>query len=306
MTGHQNRNRSRAAGGQHALVIALNYRGSPAELGGCEVDGANMARFFAAQGYDVTTLSASRAAALGPEEGADFQPTRRNIAAAIRRLAATPGLRSAAIFYAGHGSQLRDQTREEADGLDECLVCQSPIGSHGMPGMGDMYRDDDLLADIRAGFSRLDVDLFLMFDACHSGTMCDLGTELTRRGAWQPVAGGYTRVPGELYRVVCMSAAQDKEVALEAGSGGGMMTNKFLMAAARGDLSLRAFNQEFATMGFQCPQISVAQPTSLESIFGGSIIVATVAGRAPPHMQETPQLGRRARLMARARALVAS
>jgi hypothetical protein len=238
---------------------------------------------LAKRGYNVTTLSASAAAAVRP----DLQPTRANMAAWIRALGETRGLRKAAIFYAGHGSQLRAALGLEADGMDECLVCQSSRGPSMMPGAGDLYRDDDLLRDIRAAFGRLDIELFLMFDACHSGTICDLGFELSRpnipaadgaasavppRGAWSRILHGYTRTEGERYRLVCISAAQDNEVALEAGSGGGMLTNKFMMASRRGGLGLHTINAEVATMGFQRPQISAAQPTSQESVFWESIL----------------------------------
>lgn len=266
-----------APNAKQALVIALNYEGSPIPLGGCEVDGYNMTKFFESRGYDVTTLSATVGRMTGR---ADMQPTRCNIIAWMEKLSKTPGLQKMAIFYAGHGSQLRDTNGDEKDGMDECLVCQNPAGPHRMPGSSDMYRDDDILSDVRRFYGSLDIDLFLMFDACHSGTICDLGWELTRDGKWIPCNGGYLRAPSETYRLVCFSAAQDNECALEAGSGGGLMTNKFLASVRKGNLSLEGFNTEFSTMSFQRPQISAAQSTDLRSVFGDSILVTSGATRS--------------------------
>ena len=45
-----------------ALVVAINYKGSPCELSGCEKDGAAMKAFFESQGYAVSVLSASSGA----------------------------------------------------------------------------------------------------------------------------------------------------------------------------------------------------------------------------------------------------
>jgi hypothetical protein len=262
---------------------------------------------LAKKNYNVTTLSASASVAA---RRPDLQPTRANVRQWIRYLGDTPGLKRAAIFYAGHGSQLRALMGQEVDGLDECLVCQSARGPTVMPGAADMYRDDDLIRDIRGVFGHLDIDLFLMFDACHSGTVCDLGYELTRprtdpdaaatasvedgRGRWRYMPQGYVREPGELFRMVCISAAQDSEVALEAGSGGGMLTNKFMMAERRAGLALYAINKELSSMGFQHPQISAAQPTSQETVFWEKIKPDEVlVARSLTISTTTQQTGRR-------------
>jgi hypothetical protein len=251
---------------KQALVIAIDYRGSSVELSGCEVDGGRMTNFFKDQGYGVTILSATAAS-----NGTGQAPTKQNITNAIKALAAAPGLVSAAIFYAGHGTQIRCKDGSETDGLDECLVCQSPKGASVTPGYGDLFVDNDLLTLLRSSFSALDVDVFLMFDACHSGSMCDLAHYLGRDGKWTIDPRGFKFGPSDKCKFLCFSGAADSECALEAGSGGGLMTNKFLACVKKGDLSLGAFCREFSTMGMQTPHISAGSQVSMDAKFGTSI-----------------------------------
>lgn len=273
---------------KQAVVIAIDYKGSPIQLTGCEVDGSRMTAFFQSQGYEVKVLSATAAKGQG-----GVVPTRVNVLAAITNLAKTPGLTHAAIFYAGHGTQLPSTDNSETDGCDECLVCESSRGPTAVPGRADLIVDGEILAILRERFASLPVELFLMFDACHSGTICDLGLDLGRDKIWKPIKNGYLHGPGDKCRTLCFSAADDSECAMEAGSGGGLMTNKFLKCAVAGDLRLSAFCAEFATMGFQTPQISAAQPTSLDSVFAQKIIPGSGQVRIVPSQVKAPARVRR-------------
>jgi hypothetical protein len=252
---------------KHALVIACDYKGSNIQLNGCEVDGSRMSVFFAQQGFSVKLMSATQA-----RNDPKLAPNKTNIIAELFALGKIAGIRSIGIFFAGHGTQVPSSERGEIDGRDECLVCQHSSGPSAMPGRADLILDNELLSILRTAFGHLDVDVFCMFDACHSGTVCDLGHMLGRDAKWTRNALNFSCSASDKFRLVCFSGADDSESALEAGSGGGLMTNKFLRCVTRGDLKLSSFCAEFATMGFQTPQISAAQPTSLDTTFGGVIV----------------------------------
>lgn len=260
--------RSMSGGVRLALVIGINYKGSGAQLGGCEVDANKMTAFFERKGYAVTMMTETAATSTGNRK---LAPTKANITATLNDLLARPGLEKFAFTFAGHGSQLRDLNGDEQDRMDECLVCQSPAGAHVMPTVGDFYRDDDLLALFRNKLTSRAVDCFCVIDACHSGTIMDIGWEVTRQSGWRNVAG-YVKHPNDVFNLLVVSGCQDAECSLEAGDGGGMMTNKFMAGIRKHGGSVRGLNQEFSSMGLQCPQISCSTKIDLDCEFGESIV----------------------------------
>jgi len=289
MRARQTLHRRDAEGAYQALVVSINYEGSPIPLSGCERDGERMGGFFRSIGYDVATLSAGRSS--------NSWPTKDNILAGLRRIARTPGLQRVAFFYAGHGTRIRDRSGDEADGMDEALVCQHPSGPSHMPRQQDLLLDDDLCREIRSLFAHLNVDVTLIFDCCHSGTVCDLPNGLVRGGRrWVPQEG-IPSLPQDRYRVLCFSAASDAEVALET-AGGGSATNMFLAVVQSRDLRISAFSTRFAGMGLQTPQISASVPLSLDSIVGGTLIPESTPARTIPRItlpvtRERPQTTRK-------------
>tara|TARA_Y100000389_G_scaffold203989_2_gene254423 strand:- start:3463 stop:4212 length:750 start_codon:yes stop_codon:yes gene_type:complete len=74
-------------------------------------------------------------------------------------------LEYAFISYSGHGSYTYDKNGDEKDGKDEGLV-PSDYNIKGLI-------IDDILQDIIASFNP-DTKIFIICDACHSGTMIDI------------------------------------------------------------------------------------------------------------------------------------
>lgn len=280
--------------GMKALVVAINYKGSQYQLNGCEKDGEGMRKFFAGLGYEVTVLSATEAELVaagksgsGVTYGASastLYPTKANIESWVRRLTAEAGLTKFGFFYAGHGTQLPDAggsgagANDEADGLDEALVCQNPAGPSFSPRQCDLWRDDDVIGLFHACLRGKDVEAYLMLDACHSATALDLGWGLGS-GGWKENKKGHFVGVDDKYKLICMSAAQDNECALET-AGGGNMTNKFLACAAKGDLSLSAFYASFSQMSLQAPHISSASPVWPTTQFGVRVLAGAAGTRA--------------------------
>ncbi len=139
--------------------------------------------------------------------------TRAAILAALDSLGHTaqPG-DDVVVFYAGHGSQVRNEASTEADGLDETLVpADAPSG---VPDV----RDKELrvrFAAIAARGARLTV----VVDACHSGSIAR-GVVLGATRYADPSTDAITDAsigptPESMAGVLVLSAAQDVELAQE-------------------------------------------------------------------------------------------
>lgn len=138
-----------------ALTLGLNavdpkhYQGWTGDLVACEADAADMADIARSKGFTVETLltaAATRSAVVG------------KINEAAQALA--PG----DIFllsYSGHGGQLPDLNRDEADALDETWCLYD----------GELVDDEifGLLTKFQKG-----VRILVFSDSCHSGTVLKL------------------------------------------------------------------------------------------------------------------------------------
>ena len=236
------------------------------QLNGCERDARNMSAYFKSLGYSVIMLSASGSK--------DLQPTKSIIQAHFVKISKVTGLTDFGFFFAGHGVKIPDTLGDEADGMDEALVCQHPLGPSKNPGQNDLYRDDDIIADLRANYADKNVNVHVMIDGCHSGSVCDLFY------VFSPIIAndshGYQKSKSEKWRIVCLSAASDSEVALELTTGG-LFTNRFLECTRTGPATIKRLIHYFAalkqgTLTKQTPHISGAQPIDESSQFGVNIV----------------------------------
>eukprot|EP00928_Gymnodinium_smaydae_P056269 TRINITY_DN39679_c0_g1_i1.p1 TRINITY_DN39679_c0_g1~~TRINITY_DN39679_c0_g1_i1.p1 ORF type:complete len:390 (-),score=35.62 TRINITY_DN39679_c0_g1_i1:139-1257(-) len=149
------------SGRRRALLIGINYKGSRCPLNGCHNDVETMRRYLAKQGYKSNEMK------LLMDNGTCERPTKSNMEAAMRWLVDGAVAGDSLFFhYSGHGTQLRDNNGDEADGKDEAL-CPVDFETAGM------LRDDDmfylLVAPLIEG-----VQLTCVLDCCHSGTILDL------------------------------------------------------------------------------------------------------------------------------------
>ena len=135
-----------------SLHIGLNavdpahYGGWAGELAACEFDAEDMAAIARAQGMKPAVLLTRKA-------------TRANVLAAVR--SAARALRAGDFFmltYSGHGGQVPDGNRDEADSQDEtwCLFDAQLI-------------DDELYYEL-SRFAE-GVRILVLSDSCHSGTV---------------------------------------------------------------------------------------------------------------------------------------
>lgn len=123
----------------------------------------------------------------------DSAATRAGIEQALHTLAAQvqPG-DAVLIHYSGHGQQVADDNRDEADGYDEALVpYDSPMRFQAGQYEGErLLRDDALGQHVRALRQRLGPSgsILLLLDACHSGTGLRGDASWSVRGTDQPMA----------------------------------------------------------------------------------------------------------------------
>jgi hypothetical protein len=148
---------------KRALLIGIDYLDSPENrLKGCIDDVVNMREILISQFQyapnNITTLR---------DDSADptLMPTGANMVAQLKRIFENSVHYSEIwIHYSGHGSQTQDANSVNHSGYDEFLVpCDYAMG-------GTFIFDRDLYALVRLAKCRV----FLLFDCCYSGTLCDL------------------------------------------------------------------------------------------------------------------------------------
>lgn len=103
------------------------------------------------------------------------------------------------FFYAGHGVQIKDQDGDEEDGMDEALALVTPAGKIDFK---YFLRDDDF-AELIAKHTKKGVNILILCDCCHSGTIGDFD-----RRCW----AGHT--------ALSMSGCRDSQTAGDTGKGG--------------------------------------------------------------------------------------
>ena len=186
---------------KRALLVGINYIGTPYELAGCINDAKNMKMqlqtyFPACSEYRLLT------------DETEMKPTRANVLEALSWL--TAGLKpgeNVVFHYSGHGGQVRDTSGDEVAGLDSCIY---PCNGSTIETILDDEIRTLLALKIPAGCKCL-----VILDSCHSGTAVDL------RYTWQaPIMGTlsytedqrYIKTPGT---VLFISGCRDDQTAAD-------------------------------------------------------------------------------------------
>lgn len=259
---------------KRALLIGINYFGTPNELAGCINDAKNMGKMLGGRGFQCTYLL---------DDGSTPPPTRNNILAAIQKFVLAARRGDELVFhFSGHGSHTRDGSGDEDDGRDEVLC----------PLSGPVITDDTLR---RVLTDRLPLrsSLLMVLDCCHSGTAGDLRCtyEDISTTALRPCPEAYreadwthklrnrdsTRCKDTRVNVVCLSGCRDTQYSADTFIGNqacGAMTAALLWAldTTQSVNVLRVFH---AMSGFlrcsrygQRPQLSLGNGAQKQSIGG--------------------------------------
>ena len=146
-----------------ALLVGVNYVSDPVnKLNGCVDDVVNISNMLVdAYDYDRANIVILR----DDLNSAGAMPTRANILSALKTLVSKSANCTEIWFhYSGHGSQVKDNSRDEVDGLDEVIV-PCDFMQNGF------IVDDELFTIIKDS----KCTTILLTDSCHSGSVFDLG-----------------------------------------------------------------------------------------------------------------------------------
>ena len=139
-----------------ALLIGCNYNRTPYRLRGCINDVINLQNLLRINyGFYNTKLLT---------DNTSLKPTKQIIINEIVNL--LKNSESGDVLYisfSGHGTYTRDQNNDEKDGRDEMFVSLDL----------QCIKDDDMKKLIQDNL-KPDVNVFILFDCCHSGTILDL------------------------------------------------------------------------------------------------------------------------------------
>ena len=148
-----------------AILVGINYYNTPNQLNGCIDDIINMRNMFIdAYGYNPANIKILHDSTDPKVIKSDGLPTGANILNSFYALAMqSGGMEEVWFHYSGHGAQIRDTNGDEKSGLDDVIV---PVDfmTNGFIVDDDIYRLVQLIK-CRA---------IMLFDSCHSGTVCDL------------------------------------------------------------------------------------------------------------------------------------
>eukprot|EP00927_Polykrikos_kofoidii_P018651 TRINITY_DN1866_c0_g1_i4.p1 TRINITY_DN1866_c0_g1~~TRINITY_DN1866_c0_g1_i4.p1 ORF type:complete len:304 (-),score=55.17 TRINITY_DN1866_c0_g1_i4:134-1045(-) len=180
----------------HIIICSLDYPGTGNELT-CTKDGDNMQILVDACGVqDVNVLYNNDA-------------HKANVIDAIQRVgrACNPG-DYFIFYYSGHGTSVPDKDGDEADGKDEafCLVTED-----GKIDWNAFMTDDEFSTEVTSSVSD-DVNIIVLADCCHSGTVSDFTSEV-----WN----------GK--NAISISGCTDAQTSGDTGNGG-IFTHSMLMA----------------------------------------------------------------------------
>lgn len=145
-----------------ALLIGINYKGiEDSELTGCIDDVLRMRDMLIQElGYQEKNIIVLR----DDNDNRDLYPTKRNIIRHFEEFVLNKQDDDELwVHYSGHGSIRRDRSNDEKENIDSVLI-PNDFQTNGV------ILDDDIYSIIKDVNCRL----FLLFDCCHSGSICDL------------------------------------------------------------------------------------------------------------------------------------
>jgi hypothetical protein len=136
-----------------ALLIGINYYGTPYQLSGCITDVESLNNKFGSS-YDMKIIT----------DLTNQKPTRSVILSEFSALLESANSGDTVLFtFCGHGYHTTDLNREEIDGRDE-MIMSSDL----------QYVIDDDFKTIIHQKLKTGTTLIALFDSCHSGTILDL------------------------------------------------------------------------------------------------------------------------------------
>lgn len=186
----------------HMLVLALDYPGTGNELT-CTEDGDNMCSL--AQQCGITSIMKLY----------NNEANKEQVLAAIQEVGGRCQPGDYFIFnYSGHGANVADKDGDEDDGQDEALCLVTPDGRLDW----NMFLTDDEFAEAIGEAVDDDVNILILCDCCHSGTIGDFQDK-----------DGVPKDPWIGKKAISMSGCRDSQTSGDTGRGG-IFTHALLLA----------------------------------------------------------------------------
>lgn len=258
------------------VTIGINYFGQESELKGCVNDSNNFLNFV--QGTFGGNIASSVQLIDSLSALNTLYPTLANIQTALRdqiQICVEKNITHLWVHYSGHGSQERDRSSDESDGLDETLV---PVDYD----TAGLIADDWLLSEFINKIPST-VNVFCIIDACHSESVLDLTYkfEPTTSLTFKQILVNPKCNP--MANVMLISGCKDNSVSYDAwdaeyGASGALSASFLkLMKANRkmaASLVLQKMRADVKKNGYpQIPQLSCTKHVSLiEPIYGIGVL----------------------------------
>jgi hypothetical protein len=188
---------------KNALLIGCNYKNTQYELFGCINDVNNIKNKIQKE-YKFNNITILT-------DNTTKKPTKINILNSLKNLLINSKSGDTLLFfYSGHGTQTIDKNNEETDKLDEVIV---PLDFK--------YIIDDELNNIIYNNLKSGVNLFTLFDCCHSGSILDLKYQYIDSTNLNNITinNKYKNIKGN---VLMISGCMDKQTSADA-----FINNKF-------------------------------------------------------------------------------
>lgn len=244
-----------------ALLIGINYKGTDAELRGCENDIENTKRILIEKyGFNPREIIV-----LKESLGVRGQPTRNNILRFMRWLAnkSNSGYGTVWFQYSGHGTYIKDTTGDEKDGKDECIyTCDD-----------NLIVDDEFHKELVSRIHK-ESKLFCFMDCCHSGSIMDLKYKY-QAGKNKSVSENSKKAA--LANVLALSGCKDDQTSADAWLSGdwcGALTKTFLDVMKQSNYDITLFDMvnkirnQLQKGGFtQIPQLTSSKDVLADTKF---------------------------------------
>lgn len=184
---------------KRAILIGINYYGTPYELNGCIDDENRIKNFLTELGYNEFIILNDL-----PETEPALFANKKNILENIKKAIQQTGENDIlTIYYSGHGSSTYDYNGDEFDGKDEMIV------SCDLQAILDDELNNILVTETKPGST-----IFGIYDSCHSGSIMDLKYRLldTNNNNKTTINNKVKNINGTVYTISgCMDSQTSSE-----------------------------------------------------------------------------------------------
>ena len=208
-----------------SLLIGINYERSSAELSNCINDIDHVLNYVL---KPVLRVKKEHTIYMSDKDiGTEFYPTKKNILKKISEFVSLVNQSKKGYFhYSGHGSRVKDVSKDEVDGYDEALV---PVDYE----TSGFILDDEMFSHMVKNLSS-DVRLIVTTDCCHSGTILDLPYKWDSYGRLTIEQKISSLQAQNLPEIIMISGCKDNQTSADGGpitvngDGSGALTGAFL------------------------------------------------------------------------------